>query len=162
MLTAGTTTNPTTIAKAPALIGDAIYLKNILEMVIPMPVMKQAQTPALVTPFQYSPYKKGAKNAPAKAPQEIPINCAMNVGGSNAKNTDTATNATISRRIRLSCFFSPIPTIIHRGKKSNVNVEADVKTREDKVDMDADNTSTITIPIRMSGSDDSIWGIIPS
>ena len=69
---------PATIAIAPALIGEAMYPRNRLDTVMPIPHAKLAQTAARVTPFQYRPYKNGAKNAPASAPQEIPISCAIN------------------------------------------------------------------------------------
>ena len=39
--------------------------------------IKLTQTAVLVTPFQYNPYRNGAKNAPARAPHEILINCAI-------------------------------------------------------------------------------------
>ena len=57
-LTNGTTINPATMAMAPALIGDAINLKNILATVIPTPQAKLAQTAALVTPLQIEKYQK--------------------------------------------------------------------------------------------------------
>ena len=41
-------------------------------------------------------------------------------------------------------------------------MELDVRTREDRVDMDADSTRITTMPTRMSGSPDSIKGIILS
>ena len=47
-------------------------------------------------------------------------------------------------------------------KKSSVRVELDVSTREDSVDMDAESTSTITIPIRISEREFNIVGIIAS
>ena len=43
-----------------------------------------------------------------------------------------------------------------------VNVELEVNTSEDNVDMEAESTNTITTPIRISGSVDSIVGIIES
>ena len=41
--------------------------------------MKQTQTDALLVRFQYKPYRKGARNAPASAPQLTPISCAIKV-----------------------------------------------------------------------------------
>ena len=86
-LTIGTMIIPAIIAIAPVLIGDAMNLKNMFDTVINMPLAKLVQTAAFVTPFQYNPYINGAKNAPANAPQEIPISCAMKVGGSKAITT---------------------------------------------------------------------------
>ena len=54
-LTAGTTINPATIAMAPALIGESMKEKNRFRTVIPTPAANPAQTPALVTFFQYRP-----------------------------------------------------------------------------------------------------------
>ena len=45
---------------------------------------------------------------------------------------------------------------------SSVNVELDVSTSDDSVDMDADNTSTITTAITIDGSVDNIVGMIVS
>ena len=142
--------------------GDAINRKNIFATVIPTPQIKLAQTAALVTPFQYSPYKNGARNAPASAPQEIPISWAIKAGGSSAITTEIRIKPASSTRIHTNCCFSFI-FFTKRGLiKSSVNVELEVSTRLDKVDMDADKTSTITIPIRMSGREDSIVGMMVS
>ena len=64
--------------------------------------------------------------------------------------------------IQINCFFSLISFTNNGLIKSSVSVELDVSTRLDKVDMDADKTSTMTIPIRMSGRLESIVGIIVS
>ena len=45
------------------------------------PLAKQTQTDAFVTHLKYNPYINGARKAPANAPHEIPISCAINVGG---------------------------------------------------------------------------------
>ena len=47
-------------------------------------------------------------------------------------------------------------------KKSSVSVELEVSTREDRVDMEADSTRTITMPIRMSDREESIKGMMLS
>ena len=150
------------MATAPALIGDAINLKNIFATVMPTPVIKLAQTASLVVPFQKSPYKNGARNAPASAPQEIPISWAINVGGSKARITETAIKNTIRIRISKSCFFSLKFFAIFPLIKSSVNVELDVSTREDSVDIDAESTRITTIPISTSGRVESIAGIMAS
>ena len=65
-------------------------------------------------------------------------------------------------RMQSTCFFSVI-FLANKGLiKSRVNVELDVSTRLERVDMDAESTRTITIPIRISGSDESIVGMIIS
>ena len=43
-----------------------------------------------------------------------------------------------------------------------MSVELDVRTSEESVDIEAENTSTTTIPIRISGSVESIVGTILS
>ena len=60
------------------------------------------------------------------------------------------------------CFFSLIFFITVSFRKSSVRVELDVRTREDRVDMDADSTRITTMPTRMSGSPDSIKGMMLS
>ena len=46
--------------------------------------------------------------------------------------------------------------------RSSVRVELDVRTSDERVDMEAENTSTTTIPIRISGSVESIVGTMLS
>jgi len=46
--------------------------------------------------------------------------------------------------------------------RSSVIVELDVSTSEESVDIDAESTRTTTIPIRISGSFESMEGIILS
>ena len=153
---------PATIAAAPALIGDLIHLKNIFKRVMPTPHAKLAQTEAFVIFLEYSPYRKGARKAPARAPQEIPISCAIKVGGSRAITTEITTKNTSKIRMHSSCFLSSIFFTRFPLIRSSVSVELEVSTREDKVDMEADSTSTITIPIRISGRDCNIVGIMAS
>ena len=86
---------------------------------------KLTHTAATVVPFQYRPYMKGAKNAPARAPQEIPISCAIKVGGSIAMITLIAINTTKKILIQRSCFLSSIFLTTLSLIKSNVKVELD-------------------------------------
>ena len=53
-----------------------------------------------------------------------------------------------------NCFLSSIFLITCPFNKSNVKVELDVRTKEDNVDIDAERTNTITIPIKISGNVD--------
>ena len=46
--------------------------------------------------------------------------------------------------------------------KSRVKVELEVKTKDAKVDMEAESTKTITMPIMISGVLESMKGMIPS
>ena len=47
--------------------------KNIFASISTVLTAKETQTEAAEAHFKYSPYKNGARNAPARAPQEIPI-----------------------------------------------------------------------------------------
>ena len=133
---------------------------------MPIPHAKLAQTAARVTRFQYSPYKNGARNAPASAPQEMPISCAINCaidfGGNKASTTEQIIKKIKRIRIHKSCFLSLIFLMILSFKKSSVSVELDVNTSEDNVDIEAESTSTITMPTSKSGKVDSMAGIIAS
>ena len=80
----------------------------------------------------------------------------------NASAADTMMNTTMRTRIQpsLLCsliFFTTLPC-----RRSSVSVEDEVRTSEDSVDMLADSTSTITMPIRISGKVDSIVGMMES
>ena len=161
-LTIGTMIIPAIIAAAPALIGDAMNLKNMFDTVMNTPLAKLAQTATFVTPFQYKPYINGAKKAPASAPQEIPISCAMKVGGSKAIITLITIKKTNIILMQRSCFFSSISFTIFPLIKSSVNVELEVNTKDDKVDMEAESTSTMTIPTKISDKEDNMVGMIAS
>lgn len=98
-LTNQTTGKPPNIAIAPQLTGLIGFPANMFTTVIPTPQMKQAQTEAVVTPRQYKPNIKGARKAPAKAPQDIPINWAIKVGGLSAISNEITIKKTIRTRI---------------------------------------------------------------
>ena len=81
-LTIGTMISPASIAIAPALIGDCIIAGNagrisIFAVIRTELKIKHTQHEAVGTFLEYSEYINGARNDPAIAPQEIPINCAM-------------------------------------------------------------------------------------
>lgn len=65
-------------------------------------------------------------------------------------------------RITRTCFFSDISFTTTPFTTSIVRVELEVSTRPDKVDIDAESTSTTTRPISKSGNFDNINGTIPS
>lgn len=72
------------MATAPQLIGDCIISgkeerKKIFAIISTELKRKQAQQDALVTFFEYREYRKGARKAPARAPQETPISWAIKV-----------------------------------------------------------------------------------
>ena len=79
-----------------------------------------------------------------------------------AITAETRIKNTISNLINVTCFFSVI-SFLHAGFiTSKVNVELDVSTSEERVDIDADNTSTITTAITIEGNVESMVGIIVS
>ena len=78
-LTIGTKIKPANIHNTPALMGDfkiggKILGKIMLVSITTTENKKLTHTETAVVLFQNNPYKNGAKKAPAKAPQEIPIN----------------------------------------------------------------------------------------
>ena len=84
MLTIGTITSPANMATAPQLIGDCKItgkdsLKKIFAIIKIELKKKHAQQDAFVTLFEYKAYMNGARNAPANAPQDTPINWAIKV-----------------------------------------------------------------------------------
>ena len=80
----------------------------------------------------------------------------------SASTTEIAIKKTIRILIIRSCFLSSIFLITFPFRKSSVSVELEVKTREESVDMEADNTSMTTIPIRISDSFESMNGMMLS
>lgn len=130
--------------------------------VIPTPQMKFAHTAAFVTFLLNKPYMNGARNEPARAPQEYPISCAMNVGGFKAITTEITMKNTIKMRIVKSVFFSFDFFMQVILRKSSVNVELDVSTSDESVDMEAERTRTTTTPIKISGRVESICGTMLS
>ena len=160
-----------TIASAPQLMGLAISgvptkPMIMLPVVKPTPTMKLAHTAAFDTRPQYSPHRNGPRNAPARAPQEIPMSCAMNVIDewycTRASAADTTMNTMMSTRMVESCFFSSIFFTTLPLSTSSVSVEDDVRTSDDSVDMEAESTSTITMPMSRSGNVESMVGMIES
>ena len=133
----------------------------------PTPKAKETHTEAFVAFFQYSPYRKGARKAPASAPQETPIICAMKVmpGFASlmmAMAAETAMKKTIKPCIIPTTVFSSGSFFILGMITSRVSVELEVSTSEDRVDMEAESTSTITIAMMTSGSVDSMVGMMVS
>ena len=110
MLTTGTTTNPPIMARAPQSIGFIGFPASMLITVMPTPHAKHAQTAARVTPRQYKPSMNGARKAPASAPHEMPISCAMNVGGLRAIISESAMKKRISTRMTTTLRRSMVST----------------------------------------------------
>ena len=75
---------------------------------------------------------------------------------------EIAINTTTSKRIQNTCFLSLIFFANNSLIKSMVSVELDAITKEDKVDMEADNTSITTSAISIGDNPESIVGITES
>ena len=169
--TTGTITSDRIIASAPALIGLAIHgaptkPEIMFPVVRPTPTMKLTHTLAFDTFPLYRPQRNGPKNAPASAPQLMPMSCAMN-GSEPCTCTmpiaaDTAMNTTSSTRIHVTCFFSDMSFTRLSLIRSSVSVDDDVSTSELSVDIEADSTMTTSTPSRMSGMFDTSAGMIES
>ena len=69
---------------APALIGDwsiagKLEGTKMFANITTVEKAKLTMQAALVARFQYRPYRNGARKAPASAPQDTPMSCAMKV-----------------------------------------------------------------------------------
>ena len=135
-------------------------------LVRPTPIMKLTHTDAFEMRPEYSPHRNGPRNAPASAPQEMPMSCAIKVIDelycTSASAAEITMKTTISTRIQASLLCSDIFFTTLPCKRSSVSVEELVSTNEESVDMLADRTKTITMPIKMSGSVESIVGMMES
>ena len=86
----------------------------------------------------------------------------MKVGGFSARMNERTIKQATRTRMTTSCFLSSISFMQVFFRTSRVRVELEVSTSEESVDMEAERTSTITTPIRMSGSVESMTGTIES
>ena len=75
---------------------------------------------------------------------------------------ETAIKMTISTRIQNTCFLSLISFTILSLIRSIVSVELEAMTKEDKVDIEADNTRITTRAINKGCKFSSIVGMIES
>ena len=111
------------------------------QAIIPTPKINETQTLADDVFLLYRPNINGARNAPASAPHEIPISCAINVTPllycTTAITAEIAINTTMKIRMINTCFFSVISFTIVPRIISSVSVEEDASTSDDHVDMDA-------------------------
>ena len=108
----------------------------------------------------------GAKNAPAIAPHDTPISCAINVTEllycTSASTAEIAMNTTTKIRINKTCADSFICGAKLSRIKSSVNVDAETITKLESVDIDADKTKITTSAIMPSDRPLNIVGIIES
>ena len=159
------------MAIAPALIGDCMIAGNngrinMLAIINVTLNAKHVQHAAVVTFLEYNEYMNGARNAPAIAPHDMPIICAMKLTELlywiNASTADIAMNMTIKTRIKKTCFASDMSFAKLSLMRSIANVELDAITNDDSVDIDADNTKMTIMAIIPADNPDSIVGMIES
>ena len=86
----------------------------------------------------------------------------MKSGGFSARTTDRTMKKATKTFMTRSWVFSDIFSQKVFLKKSSVSVELEVRTRLASVDMEAESTSTMMIPIRISGMVDSMVGTMLS
>ena len=82
--TTGTRISPAIMQNAPALMGERSRAgkearRKMLAIITMVEKKKLTQQAALEARFQYNPNRKGARKAPASAPQLTPISWAMKV-----------------------------------------------------------------------------------
>ena len=127
---------------------------------------KLTQQAALEARFQYRPNRKGARKAPASAPQLTPMSWAMKVTlewyCTRAMTTEMAMNTTIRQRMMNTWRFSLMSLMMLSFKKSRVRVELEASTREDRVDIEADSTRITTTAMSRSGRPESMVGMMES
>ena len=127
---------------------------------------KLVQQAAAVVRFQYRPKRKGARKAPARAPQLTPMSWAMKVMleryWTMARTTEMAMKTTTSPRIQRTCRFSSMPGNTSSLRKSRVRVELEASTREERVDMEAERTRITTTAMRMVERPESMVGTTAS
>ena len=131
-----------------------------------VPNRKDTQQATLVVFFQYRPYRKGARKAPARAPQDTPMSWAMKLMEclywTMAMIMEITTKTTMKQRMMNTASLSSIFLMMLPRSRSMVRVEEDAMTREDRVDMEADRTRTTTTAMRISGRPESMVGMIES
>ena len=99
-----------------------------------------ALTPARVARFQYNPYKNGAMNAPAIAPHETDIRVTMTSNLYLAMKNDIAMNMPLRNLIIKREFSFETLGFTWPLYRSIAIADADTRTRDDRVDMEADKT----------------------
>ena len=80
----------------------------------------------------------------------------------SAMTTEITTKTTSKTRIHASASESSILLRNTGLMKSSVSVELEVRTSEESVDIEAESTMITMMPIKMSGSPESIVGMIES
>ena len=76
-----------------------------------------------------------------------------------AINAETRTKKATNTRMEIILLFSVMGFLLRGAIRSKVMVEPEVSTNEDKVDMDAESTSTRITPIRIGPNFSTMEGI---
>ena len=139
-LTSGTTINGTIMAIVEAIgefCGPNLKNKTIASV---SPVAIPALAPQSVVLFQYNPYRYGAMNDPATAPQESDIRVMIKLNSFFAIKYESATKTPLKKRIIKSEFSLDMRGFTWPLYMSIAIAEAETKISEDKVDIDAEST----------------------
>ena len=75
---------------------------------------------------------------------------------------EITTNTTIRPRIHVIWLLSGMLLMTLPFRRSRVSVEEEVSTSEESVDIEADRTSTTTMPSKISGNPESMVGMMES
>src|SRR5208283_759743 len=111
-LTTGTTSSGRNMAMAPATGINGLPHRKNSATAVPTPDIMPAYAPAFVVRRQNSPYKYGARKAPASAPHAITIRFTITSTLLTAISSDNITNTAHNTRIRIMVdldFFSRSP-----------------------------------------------------
>lgn len=113
---------------------------------IPSPVSMLASAPHLFPLFQYSPQRYGAMKLPATAPQEMDMRFTIKETRYRARIRERATKNPQSTRMESSDLRRLLA-----GMRSMTMAEEETRTREERVDMEAEKTRRRKIKAKEEG-----------
>ena len=140
----------------------------MLTTVRPTPQAKQTQAAALDERLRYSPYRNGAMNEPASAPQLSQLLSELDALSDSFAYLGSYYAQKVmgidKPRVGLLNIGAESSILLRNTglMKSSVSVELEVRTSEESVDIEAESTMITMMPIKMSGSPESIVGMTES
>ena len=132
--------------------GNIITHKSITEI----PVIIAAQAPSFEAFLLHKPYKNGAIKQPEIAPQDNDIRVTMALGFVIDIINEAATNMIHIVRIKFISTFLDMFLLTMPLPRSMVIADPETKTNEAKVDIEAESTSTVIRPRKISGIADCV------